>query len=238
MKPWLLVLLLSAPLLADTTVRIKSDAPSVEVLLDGASMGKTPLTLTVTPGNHELKFMKEGFEGLTRPLEVKDVSPAKLFVVMTATPKPLPALPLTLHALHQHRAGACSGVLTVAADKLSFKSEDDTDVFEVPLASIRSLTRGMGAGVNITWGITGEYSGVRLDTSDRNFGLFAFAMDEKLAAMTPKERTSTLTFQMMEKPTGELFRLLRRLWLPLLKPAAPPAPQKDTATQSVPSGAR
>ncbi len=226
MKPLLLLLLLSAPLLADTTVRIKTDAPSVEVLLDGASMGKTPLTLTVSPGSHELKFAKEGFEGLSRPLEVKDASPSKVFVVMKATSKPLPVLPLTLRAFHQHRAGACSGVLTVAADKLSFKSEDDTDAFEVPLASIRSLTRGMGAGVNVTWGLTGEYSGVRLDTSDRNYGLFAFEMDEKLAAMTPKERTNTLTFQMMEKPTGELFRLLRRLWLPLQQASSPPAAQK------------
>ena len=109
-------------------------------------------------------------------------------------------------------------MLTVTSDKLSFKSEDDTDTFEIPLASVRSMTRGMGAGVNVTWGLTGEYSGVRLDTADRNFGLFAFEMDDKLAAMTPKERSNKLTFEMMEKPTGELFRLLRRLWLPLQKP--------------------
>jgi len=225
MRLLLVVLLLSAPLLADTTVRVKTDAPAVEVLLDGASMGKTPLTLTVAAGRHELKFVKEGFEGLTRSLEVKEGTPAKLFVVMTATPKPLPTLPLTLHGFHQHRAGGCSGVLIVTADKISFKSEDDTDVFEVSLASVRSLTRGMGAGVNVTWAMPGDYSGVRLDTADRNFGLYAFELDEKLAAMTPKQRSNTLTFAMMEKPTGELFRLLRRLWLPMQKPAVVSAEQ-------------
>lgn len=217
MKALLVAVLLCAPVLADTTVRVKTDAPAVEVQLDGKSVGKTPLTLTVAPGSHELKFAKEGFEGLAHSLDVKDGAPAKLFVVMTPTIKPLPAMPLTVRAFHQHRAGGCSGVLTVAADKLSFKSEDDTDVFEVPLASVRSLTRGMGAGVNVTWALPGEYSGVRLDTADRNFGLFAFEMDDKLAAMTPKERSNKLTFEMMEKPTGELFRLLRRLWLPMQK---------------------
>lgn len=227
MRPLLAILLLSASLWAwpDTTVRVKTDAPGVEILLDGASVGKTPLTLTVAPGTHELKFVKEGFEGLTRSLEVKEGTPAKLFVVMTAAPKPLPAFPLTLHAFHQHRAGGCSGVLTVTAEKISFKSEDDTDVFEVPLASVRSLTRGMGAGVNVTWAMPGDYSGVRLDTVDRNFGIFAFEMDEKLAAMTPKERSNKLTFEMMGKPTGELFRLLRRLWLPMQKPAVASAQQ-------------
>ncbi|WAS98460.1 protein kinase domain-containing protein [Nannocystis punicea] len=52
-------------------VAIKVDAtPKAEVLVDGVSKGKTPLTLELTPGPHQFEFKAKGFENYLETLEV------------------------------------------------------------------------------------------------------------------------------------------------------------------------
>ncbi|MCY1006609.1 protein kinase [Nannocystis pusilla] len=52
-------------------VAIKIDAtPKAEVLVDGVSKGKTPLTLELTPGSHQVEFKAKGFDNYLETIEV------------------------------------------------------------------------------------------------------------------------------------------------------------------------
>lgn len=221
MKPALLlaVLLLAVPLWAgEGAIRLKTDTAGVEVFLDGASVGKTPMTIKAAPGAHQLKLVKDGFEDQVRDVQVDAAAPAKLFIVMKAVQTPLPPLPVTFFALHQHRAGMCSGMLTVTAEGLDYLADDNTDKFHIPFATMRHVTRGMGALPNITWGLSGEYSGLRIDVPDRNFGFFAYDGDDPSIPKTaPGKRGDVVRFDQTSKKTAELFKLVHRLWLPTLK---------------------
>jgi len=59
--------------------------PTAQVFLDGAAVGETPLQVDVAPGTHELTLSSEGFEDLTRPLEVSAKEKLTLFMPLVAT---------------------------------------------------------------------------------------------------------------------------------------------------------
>ncbi|MDQ5827563.1 MAG: PEGA domain-containing protein [Chloroflexota bacterium] len=150
-----LMLLLVAGLLAahaasaqsqsTATLRIKTDTAGVEIWLNGESVGHTPLTLRELPaGKHRISLLKDGYEDR---LEEVAVSPAKsnsLFVVMKPRSIKLPELPVTFKVIHQHLAGSCVGTLTVSADALDYKAENDTDEFHIPVATLKSVARSVG----------------------------------------------------------------------------------------------
>lgn len=127
------------------TLRIKTDTVGVEVWLNGESMGCTPLTLRDLPtGKHRISLLKDGYED---HLEDVAVSPAKsnsLFVVMKPRNIKLPDLPVTFKVVHQHLAGSCRGTLTVSADALDYRAENDADKFHLPFATMKSVARSIG----------------------------------------------------------------------------------------------
>jgi hypothetical protein len=225
-----MLLLAAIPLAAaDGSLRVKADVSGAEVYLDGRSVGATPLTLQALPaGTHKLVLVKPGYEDYAQDVEVQPGQMAKVFVIMKPLPKPLPILPVKFYAIHQHRAGACSGILTVTAEAVEYRSHDGKDVFHIPLEQIRSVSRSMGAtagvGPAMSWGVPAEYAGCRIEAPGRSYGFFAYEEDPKLEG-TPAE--SRVTLQQTGAKTKELFELVYRLWSDFQnsKRQAGPAPQ-------------
>src|SRR5574340_1815223 len=118
-----LLLLAAIPLAAaDGSLRVKADVTGAEVYLDGRNVGAAPLMIHSLPGGtHKLVLVKPGYEDYTQDVEVQPGQTAKVFVVMKPLPKPAPVLPVKFYALHQHRAGACSGILTVTAEAVEYR---------------------------------------------------------------------------------------------------------------------
>ena len=209
-----LALLQAAP--GAGVLRVKSDVTEVEVFLDGKSVGKTPLTVgAVAAGTHSVSLTKPGYEDHEEQVTVGAGATAKLFVVMKPLPGEPPKLPVQFYAIHQHRAGACSGILTVTADAVDYRYLDGHDVFHIPFAEMRSVVRSMGALPNAAWNVPHDYLGLRIEGPGRSYGFFAYEKDPKLAG-TPAE--SRVKFQDTAVKTKELFELVYRLWSVTLKP--------------------
>lgn len=205
--------LFPAPLPDDGTLRIKTDVADVEVFLDGASVGKAPLTLTpVAVGAHHLTLTKPGYVDHEEEVQVQAGATAKKFVIMKALPAEPPKLPAQFYAIHQHSAGsACSGILTVTAEAVDYRSHDGHDVFHIPIQQLHSLSRSMGTA----WWTSGplktplQYSACRLEVPGKSYGFFAYEEDPKLAG-TPAE--NRVTKEDTSAKTKEMFELIYRLW--------------------------
>ena len=198
------------------SLRVKSDVSEAEVFLDGKSVGKTPLTFTaVAAGSHRVALTKPGYGDHEEQVSVPAGATAKLFVVMKPLPAAPPKLPAQFYAIHQHRAGACSGILTVTAEAVDFRSHDGHDVFHIPFAEMHSVSRSMGSLPNAGWNVPVEYLGCRIEGPGRSYGFFAYDEDPKLAG-TPAE--NRVKFQDTAVRTKELFELVYRLWSETRKP--------------------
>src|SRR2546428_3819392 len=131
---------------ATGTLRVKTDTSDVQVLMDGQDVGRTPLTLRdLGGGKHRLALLKDGYEDHLQDIEVLGNQPNSIFVVMKPLNIELPDLPVQFKAIHQHRLGTCVGVLTVSAEALDYKAENDSDQFHIPINSIKSVARSWGS---------------------------------------------------------------------------------------------
>ena len=65
-------------------VRIQSDPEGADVIVDGSFLGVTPINFEILSGNHELIVKKQGFDGVTRPLDVMAGVPLNLNMVLMA----------------------------------------------------------------------------------------------------------------------------------------------------------
>ncbi|MCP3162749.1 PEGA domain-containing protein [Myxococcus qinghaiensis] len=77
-----------APVKTELAVVITGTVKGARLTLDGRDAGvltPTPLTLTVTPGEHSLVVRKPGYEEYTRRLDVKEGSTAEVKVSLVAT---------------------------------------------------------------------------------------------------------------------------------------------------------
>jgi hypothetical protein len=151
---------------SEGSLRVKTDVAEVKVILDGQEVGQTPVTVTPVPaGRHRVTLMKAGYEDHVEEVEVQPGATARMFVVMKRSALPLPPLPASYRALHQHRAGACLGNLTVTAEAVDYRSDDGKDVFHIPIRDIRSVARGMGSLLNHAGRSTADGTGCRLEAA-------------------------------------------------------------------------
>lgn len=210
----LVVLLLAVcPLWADDgTLRVKTDVGEVEVFLDGKTLGKSPLTLPMPTGTYHLTLTKPGYEDHEEQVQIQSGLTAKVFVIMKPLPKEPPKLPAQFYAIHQHSSGtACSGILTVTAAAIDYRSHDGRDVFHIPILQVTSLSRSMGTAwwTNKPLKTPAAYSACRLEVPGASYGFFAYEEDPKLAG-TPAE--NRVTRQEASAKTKELYELIYRLW--------------------------
>lgn len=194
----------SAQLQNPGVLRVKTDTSDVTVWLDGVEVGRTPLTLrTVAIGKHRVVLAKDGYEDFSQEIAVLPSQTNSMFVVMKPLKLKLPDLPVEFKAIHQHRTGTCVGKLTVSADALDYKAENDADQFHIPIASIKSLARSWGpvAGL-MPMGIRGptDVMAFRIETSGRSYGFFAFKD-------TPDDPV-----KVAREKTRELYEVVFKLW--------------------------
>lgn len=207
----LLVRAASAQSEGTATLRVKTDAPDVEVWLDGESVGRTPLTLkNLAAGKRRLTLLKDGYEDHSEEVAVSPGKPGSVFVVMKPRSVKLPALPAEFKVVHEHRifrwqgAGSCTGTLTVTAEALDYKPDKDvTDHFHIPISTIKSVARSAGP---VTDGMPQfdrrptERMAFRIETPGRDYTFMAFKETRKDANEVKGEKTA------------ELYDVVYRLW--------------------------
>jgi hypothetical protein len=185
-------------------LRIKTDTKEVEVWLDGANVGRTPLTLrTLTTGKHQLGLMKDGYEDHLQEIEVLPNQTNSVFIVMKPREVVLPPLPAEFKVIHQHRLGKCTGVLTVSDQLLDYKAVDDGDTFHIPIAAIKSVARSWGSVAGLApIGIKAptDLMAFRVETSGRSYGFLAF------------KNTVDDPMKVAGERTRELYDLVFKLW--------------------------
>lgn len=192
------------------SIRVKTDASDVQVFLDDAEVGRTPLTLKpVTAGTHRLTLLKQGYEDHTEQVDVSPAKTATVFVVMKPLTAKLPELPAHFKAMHQHRLGYCVGVLTVTAEALDYKSEKNDDVFHLPISELKSVSRSWGPVPGVAPGginASTDAMACRIEAPGRAYGFLAF-----------KESTDD-AMSVASARTKELYELVYSLWTASLKP--------------------
>lgn len=174
------------------TLRIKTDVTDVEVLVEGESAGRTPLTLSsVKPGRIKLTLVKPGFEDQTREADVVAGKTVSVFVVMKKILGPLPELPMNFLGVHEHATGRCYGRLVVHRDHIEYKAEKGPDSFQIPLSSVTFLSRSTGplfviptasptfGGINVgAYGVERKNPAgvlpVRVETKERKYGFWVY----------------------------------------------------------------
>lgn len=184
------------------SLRIKTDTSDVQVLLDGKDAGRTPLTLRqVGAGKHQLLLVKQGYYDYTQEVEISPAKPASLFVVMKPNNITLPDLPVQFKVIHQHRLGTCVGLLTVTAEALEYKAENDDDEFYIPIRTIKSVSRSWGPTLGVV-GINAptEMMAFRIEAPGRSYGFMAFKE-------TVKDPVAIASLK-----TKELFEIVYKLW--------------------------
>jgi len=203
----------SQPTLGQTTgaLRVKTDTSSVHVLVDGNEVGQTPLTLRDLPsGKHTLALLKDGYEDHWEEFEISPAQTNSVFVVMKPLHLKMPDLPIQFKAIHQHRLGTCVGVITVSAEALDYKAENDSDQFHIPIMSIKSVARSWGSVAGLApIGIGGptDLLAFRIETPGRSYGFMAFkdTVDDPIKIASEK--------------TKELYEIVYRLWSATLNSA-------------------
>ena len=115
---------------------------------------------------------------------------------------------------HRDVAGACSGILTVTAEAVDYRSHDGHDVFHIPSAEMHSVSRSRSAPQR---GLehAAPVSGLPHRGPGHSYGFFAYEEDPKLAGTPAGNR---VRFQDTTVKTKELFELVYRLWSQTLKP--------------------
>jgi len=185
-------------------LRIKTDTTDVQVSLDGEDVGRTPLTLrNVSGGKHRLALLKDGYEDHFEEVDVSPLQPKSIFVVMKPRNVKLPDLPIEFKAIHQHRTGTCVGVLTVSAEALDYKAQNDSDQFHIPIATIKSVARSWGPVAGMAPGgirAPTDLMAFRIETPGRSYGFFAFRDTVDDPVKVAGERTR------------ELYEVVFKLW--------------------------
>ena len=194
-------------------LRIKTDITGAQIFLDGQEKGTTPTTLRgLAAGTHQLALIKDGYEAHEQAVTVTAGKTELVVVTMKPLVLPLPQLPAVFRAVHQHRAGSCTGTLTVTAETIEYASDDKDDVFRIPIRTLKSVSRSFGPipGLGPTGiGGPGSMMACRVEAPDRAYGFWAVekGMDDDAPVIAAK--------------TKELFQVLYRLWTDTLKKPAP-----------------
>lgn len=213
----MIALLLAAVLAtspANGSLRVRTDVSGVKVLIGDQEAGETPATLDVPAGRHRLTLVKPGFLDHVEDVDIKDGATTRLFIVMKPVEVPLPAFPVEYRVLHQHRSGACAGILTLTADGISYKADDGGDVFMLPLKEIKSVARSPGSvpfGLGLVTDLAiasrmkAKIIPARIEAPGRSYGFWARGED-----LT--QRDPDLLDEAAARDTKQLFEILYRLW--------------------------
>lgn len=189
-------------------LRVKTDTAEVEVFLDGKSAGRTPLMLKdLTSGKHRIALLKDGYEDHLQEVDVSLDKTNVMFVVMKPRSVKLPDLPVEFRVTDQGRRSKNVGTLTVSAEDIYYKADDNSKEFRVAVSTIKSVVRALSAVINTTPTPTfkspnskDEVMSIRVEVPGHTYTFIAF------------EGTRKDPFEVADQKTRELYDVLYKLW--------------------------
>lgn len=125
-----------APVPAATPLlRVVGDVAGADVFVDRTFVGKTPFeTRAITAGGHQINVSAEGFDGMSRHVEVRPDTPTEVTFSLKAV-----ALDATVQVVHKHRLGSCDGRLSADLTGLRYAPTRGDDAFHAPLTGLETL---------------------------------------------------------------------------------------------------
>ena len=116
-------------------LRVTSDVAGAFVFVDRKFLGKTPLeTGDITPGSHHLQVSAEGYDGVSRSIEVADAGPTDV----TASLKTV-VLDARVPVVHKHRFGSCEGTLVADVRGLRYDTTNRDDAWTLTFADLETF---------------------------------------------------------------------------------------------------
>ncbi|HWQ66797.1 MAG TPA: PEGA domain-containing protein [Methanospirillum sp.] len=109
------IFLLSEPVIA-ATVLVNSSPAGADILFDGVSQGKTPITLpSVQAGIHEIHLTKPGYDPYTASVTVRKLAPYEVYISLVQATSPQPLISPTPAPTATLESGSSSISLTGTA---------------------------------------------------------------------------------------------------------------------------
>jgi hypothetical protein len=118
---------------ANTPVlRVTSDVAGAMVFVDRRFLGKTPLeTRDVAAGRHQVRVSAEGYDGVSRPIDVAASGPTDVSVSLSTV-----VLNASVPVVHKHRLGSCQGSLVADVHGLRYQTTKQEDAWTMPFADV------------------------------------------------------------------------------------------------------
>ena len=89
-------------------LRVVGDVAGANVFIDRKYVGKTPFeTRDITAGGHQINVSAEGYDGMSRHVEVASNGPTDVTFSLKAV-----VLESAVQVVHKHRLGSCEGRLS------------------------------------------------------------------------------------------------------------------------------
>jgi hypothetical protein len=135
----------AAPTTGD--LRIVTDVPA-QVFVDRVFLGDAPTTAAgLAPGTHQLNVVAEGYDGISRPVEV-GAGTHDLQIRFKEV-----RLDAAIDVVHDHRVGSCRGRLVATPRAMTYETDNHNDAFSVPLTAVTRfevdyLKKNLAVGVN------------------------------------------------------------------------------------------
>ena len=117
---------------ATPLLRVVGDVAGADVFVDRTFVGKTPFeTRDITPGGHQINVSAEGFDGMSRRVDVAADAPTEVTFSLKAV-----VLETVVQVVHKHRLGSCEGALSATPAGLRYAPAEGDDAFQAPLAGL------------------------------------------------------------------------------------------------------
>jgi hypothetical protein len=117
---------------AGPLLRVDSDVPGAFVFVDRKFVGETPLeTRAVDPGSHQVNVSADGYDGVSRTVEIAESGATELTVELKTV-----RLDASVEVVHKHGFGSCKGRLTAGLEGLRYVTDHSDDAFQIPFSAL------------------------------------------------------------------------------------------------------
>ncbi len=116
-------------------LRVIGDVAGADVFIDRTFVGKTPFeTRDIKAGGHQINVSAEGFDGMSRHVEVSAGAPTEVTFSLKAV-----VLDAAVQVVHKHRLGSCEGRLSADPAGVRYAPTGGDDAFHAPLAGLETF---------------------------------------------------------------------------------------------------
>jgi hypothetical protein len=117
-------------------LKVTSDVDGAFVFVDRKFVGKTPLDAgEIAPGHHQLNVSSEGYEGVSRSVEIAETGATEIDVSLKTV-----RLNASVDVVHKHGVGSCEGKLSADVHGLRYETSNKDDGFTLSFADVETFT--------------------------------------------------------------------------------------------------